>query len=73
MTDSVQLTEGGNMLIDQFCVDVTVTSLAAARALWWQKHTVTSGVNLKHFNKVLPFVVMGLFKDLFCISLLCRV
>ncbi len=30
--------------IDQFRVDVTVTSLAAARALWWQKHTVTSGV-----------------------------
>ncbi len=30
--------------IDQFRVDVTVTSFAAARALWWQKHTVTSGV-----------------------------
>ncbi len=33
-----------NVSIDQFHVDVTVTSLAAARALWWQKHTVTSGV-----------------------------
>ncbi len=30
--------------IDQFHVDVTVTSLAAARALWCQEHTVTSGV-----------------------------
>ncbi len=28
----------------QFHVDVTVTSLAAARALWWQKRTVTSAV-----------------------------
>ncbi len=33
-----------NALIDQFHVDVTVTSLAAARALWWQKRTVTRGV-----------------------------
>ncbi len=35
---------GKGVNIDQFHEDVTVTSLAAARALWWQKHTVTSGV-----------------------------
>ncbi len=32
------------ILIDQFHVDVTVTSLAAAHTLWWPKHMVTRGV-----------------------------